>query len=534
MSMEISDLYEFAEFRLDATRRLLFREGETVHINSKAFETLLLLVRNCQRVMVKDELLAALWPETFVEEVNLAQNISALRKALGELPGENRFIATIPGKGYQFVCEVRESRSAASAPGIIASTAGAVPAGTAEPEGREPKTIPTSAGPVRRRWIAAASLMLILLAAGTATAWWYIRRNQEPTHHSIAVLPFQPLIAGTDQEHLGLGMADAVITRLSGIHQLPVGPTDVVIRYDDPKVDPLQAAREMGVDTVLTGKTQKSGDRVRVTVQMVRVSDGRVLWARTFDQSYNGIFAVEDSISEEVAQALALNLAEEEKQQLQRHYTDNIDAYRNYLQGRYAEFTFTREGMNNAIRYFNNAIADDPGYALAYAGLADAWTTESDWLIAPREALPKAETSARKAILFDDRLAEAHGALAHALLHEWRLAESDREFHTALALNPSNVSTYFAYSEYLMSVGHFDQAIGTMQKALTIDPLSPEINAFLAWDYYLKRDYPSCLATSRKLQMFPGSGCRTPLPPCATTSLRSSSRRWRKTGSRSP
>ncbi len=291
---------------------------------------------------------------------------------------------------------------------------------------------------------------------------------------------------------------------ISNIRQLPVRPTDVVIRYNDPAADPLKAAREMGVDTVLTGKLQKSGDRIRVTVQLVRVSDGRALWAQTFDEKYTGIFQVEDSISEKVAEALAVNLASSEKLQLQRHYTDNIDAYRNYLMGRYEEFTFTPDGMFKAIDHFNKAIADDPGYALAYAGLADAYTTESDWLLAPREALPKADAAARKALAFDDQLAEAHGALAHALLHEWKLDESNREFHTALALNPSNVSTYFAYSEYLASIGQADQAIAQMTRALTIDPLSPEINSFLAWDYYLKRDYDNCLVSAlRAIQMFP-------------------------------
>jgi tetratricopeptide (TPR) repeat protein len=277
-----------------------------------------------------------------------------------------------------------------------------------------------------------------------------------------------------------------------------------VIRYNDPKTDPLQAARAMGVDSVVSGKIQRSGDRIRVTVQLVRVRDGRALWAQTFDEETGGIFAVEDSISEKIVQALAVNLASQERIQLQRHYTDNIDAYRNYLEGRYAEFTFTREGMNKAIEFFDRAIANDPSYALAYAGLADAYTTESDWLMPPREAMPKAEAAARRALAFDDNLAEAHGALAHALLHEWRLAESEQEFHRALVLNPQSVSTYFAYGEYLASIGRPDQAVAELHKALTIDPLSPEINSFLAWDYYLMRDHDKCLSAALKsVEMFP-------------------------------
>jgi len=492
--MQKRELYEFGEFRLDAVRRVVYRATEPVRLNSKAFETLLVLVRDRHRIVSKDELMQILWPNTFVEEVKLAQNISALRRALGETPGENRYIATIPGKGYQFVCEVREPQ-----PAIGEST-------QAEQIKAETETERKSAHSALSRWRNGASLAAVLFL-GAAAGFWIEHRNAEQaasTPHSIAVLPFQPLVAGGDDEHLGLGMADAVITRPSNIRQLPVRPTDVVIRYTDPAIDPLKAAREMGVDSVLTGKLQRSGDRVRVTVQLVRVRDGQSLWAQTFDDKYTSIFGVEDSISENVAQALAVHLASREKLQLQRHYTDNLDAYRNYLKGRYEEFAFTPDGMYKAIDYFNKAIADDPGYALAYAGLADAYTTESDWLLPPREALPKADAAARKALAFDDQLAEAHGALAHALLHEWKLSESDREFHTALAPNPSNVSTYFAYSEYLASIGKADQAIATREKALTIDPLSPEINSFLPWDYYLKRDYASCLASSLKsMQILP-------------------------------
>jgi DNA-binding winged helix-turn-helix (wHTH) protein/TolB-like protein/Flp pilus assembly protein TadD len=518
MSKKMQELYDFDDFLLDASRRIISRGDEAVPLTSKAFETLLVLVRNRDRVLPKEELMNAVWPDSFVEEVNLAQNISAIRKALGESPGQNRFIATIPGKGYQFVCGVRERETGTSTPVdelVVARRTQAQvviveEAGDKAPTRDIARDQKQLEAPRRRfrAWPLAASGLVALAVMVGGGYWWQHRIAQSSslkgTGHSLAVLPFQPLEPGTDDEHIGLGVADAVITKLSNIHQLPVRPTDVVIRYNNPQVDPIAAAREMGVDSVLSGKIQKSGDRMRVTVQLVQVSDGRSLWAQTFDENYTSIFAVEDSISEKVVQALAVNLAASEELQLKRHYTDNIDAYQNYLEGRYAEFTFTREGMNKAIAYFNHAIADDPSYALAYAGLADAYTTESDWLLAPKEALPKAEAAARKALAFDDNLAEAHGALAHALLHEWRLPESEREFHSALALNPGNVSTYFAYSEYLASTGKPDQAIAVGQQALAIDPLSPEINSFLAWDYYLKRDYDACLATSHKaMQMFP-------------------------------
>jgi DNA-binding winged helix-turn-helix (wHTH) protein/TolB-like protein/Tfp pilus assembly protein PilF len=515
MSKEIREFYHFDEFHLDPARRLVLRGDQPVPVTSKVFETLLVLVRNRDRVLPKEELMNAVWPDSFVEEVNLAQNISALRKALGEAPGENKFIATIPGKGYRFVCEVRAPDVFAGELIVARHTRAEVTMVEEKEDEIEALGNQLPAGPLAlpapRRFVfvekALASILLALVLCLAAAGFHFWRRKSvgisPPTPHSLAVLPFQPLGGGTDDDHLGLGVADAVITKLSNIRELPVRPTDVVIRYGDSK-DPLQAARELGVDSVLSGKIQKSGDRLRVTVQLVRVQDGQTLWAQTFDERTMGIFAVEDSISERVVEALAVNLGSQEKLQLARHYTENIVAYRDYLAGLYSEFTFTRDGMNKAIDYFSRAIASDPSYALAYAGLADAYTTESDWLLAPREALPRAESAARKALAFDDNLAEAHGALAHALLHEWRLAESEREFHAALALNPQSVSTYFAYGEYLASIGRPDLAIAQGQMALTIDPLSPEINSFLPWDYYLERDYAQCLTTAQKaIQMFP-------------------------------
>ena len=235
------------------------------------------------------------------------------------------------------------------------------------------------------------------------------------------------------------------------------------------------------MEALLDGNVQQAGDRIRLTVQLIRVSDGRLLWAEAFDESSGGLFAVEDAVSARVAEALALHMAGEDKKVLARHPTENAEAYRNYLRGRYSEFRFTRQGLNQAVEYFNRAIALDPGYALAYAGLADAYTTSSDWVLPPREALPKAEAAARKALSFDDGLAEAHASLAHALMHEWKLTPSGSEFRRALSLNPNDTSIYFAYAEYLSALSRQDEAVAELNKALEIDPGSTEILSMVAW-----------------------------------------------------
>ena len=503
----MKELFEFGSFRLEAGRRRLLRGQDVLPITSKVFETLLVLVRNHDRVLTKDELMQAVWPDTIVEEVNLAQNVSALRKLLGEAPGDNRYIATIPGRGYRFVENVRVLP--ADDEEIVVqrqTTTTVVVEDEQEVEDAEALAAQPALPAARRRFLglgklawAGIALLVVIAAAG-----WYLGRGRRSVAaappRSLAVLPFQSLGAG-DDEYLGLGLTDAAITRLSAVRQLVVRPTSSVLRFAGTKTDPIEAGRQLRVDSVLDGKVQRAGDRIRVTVQMISVPDGRPLWAETFDENFTNAFNVEDSISQRVVDTLSLQLAGQDKKQLARNYTENIEAYQNYVKGRYEEFRFTPDGLQKAIAYFQRAIQLDPGYALAYAGLADAYTTASDWVLPPREALPKAEAAARKALVFDPNLAEAHAALAHSLMHQWKLDDAGKEFQRALELNPNNTAFYFTYAEYFSALGEEDRALAELDKAIKLDPLSPEINSFYAWVYYLKRDYnkalEACLRTSK-------------------------------------
>ena len=481
-------MYEFGPFQADTVRRLLLRDGQPIPLTSKAFDMLEVLIRHRDRVLEKDELLKTIWPNSFVEEANLAQNVSALRKALGEAPGEHRFIATVPGRGYRFVGSVQLPAQADTELVLERRTEMAI---------EEILETPASRGNWGL-WLGIAALIVVALLG------WRFHVARESAPRSLAVLPFHQLNVAASDVYLGVGLADAVITRLSNVGQLIVRPTSSVLKYGDPSVDSRSVGRDLGVEAVLDGNLQRAGDRVRLTVQLIRVNDGRILWGSTFDQDSAGLFALEDAVSESVARTLALKLAGAEEQEFARHSTENAEAYRNYLQGRYSEFRFTREGLNQAVQYFNRAIALDPGYALAYAGLADAYTTASDWVLSPRDALPKAEAAARKALSFDDRLAEAHGSLAHALMHEWELAPSGVEFHRALSLNPNNTSFYFAYSEYLTALGRQDDAVAELNKALRIDPLSLEIQSMMTWPLYLKGDYKGQLdAAYRSVKLDP-------------------------------
>ncbi|MBV9268367.1 MAG: protein kinase, partial [Acidobacteriaceae bacterium] len=322
----------------------------------------------------------------------------------------------------------------------------------------------------------------------------------------LAVLPFHALGSRSDNDYLSVGLADAVITRLSNISQLAVRPTSSILKYATGEPDLRTTGHSLGVDAIVDGSIQETGGRLRLTVQLIRVTDGSSLWAETFNENAADLFTIEDSVSQKIAEKLALRLAVKEREELARRPTGDAAAYRDYLQGRYNAFRFTRQGLDQAIAYFDQAIARDPEYALAYAGLADAYTTASDWVLRPREALTKAESASRRAISLDNNLAEAHASLAHALMHQWKLAESAAEFRRALALNPNNTSIFFAYAEYLSAVGREDDAVAELRKALQIDPQSAEITGFIGWPLYLKGDYQGGLAAEDKaIRMDPNS-----------------------------
>ncbi len=320
---------------------------------------------------------------------------------------------------------------------------------------------------------------------------------------SIAVLPFKTLgaIESSDDEFLGLGLADALITTLSNLRQLLVRPTNAVVRFNDLSQDILIAGKELGVDVVLDGRVQRLNDRVRVTVQLISVQDGAPLWAAKFDEKWTDIFTVQDSISEQVARALMLRLSGAERRQLTKRETKNTDAYQAYLRGRFYWNKFTEEGFQRAIACFMEAIRIDPEYALAYAGLADLY----NWLgvfsiLPPNDTWRRGKKMGARAVALDDTLAEAHAALGFARLcydRDW--AGGEREKKRAIELNPHYATAHQWYCFQLAAEGRFAEAIHEAQEALAIDPLSPFINQAFGWIYYMTRDYDSSIERHRKV-----------------------------------
>ncbi len=429
-------MYHFDPFRLDAGRRLLMRGNEVVSIPPKAIEMLLLLVRHKGEVLDKESLMKGLWPDTIVEETNLTVIISALRKALEETRAEHRYIVTIPGHGYCFVAEVSEAG-----------------------EGAKPRRLNG--------------------------------QSKQLSVKSIAVLPFKPLGGDEKDSYLGLGMADALITKLGNFREIIVRPTNAVVRYAGPGHDLTAVGRELDVEALIDGRIQRTDDRVRVTVQLIWVTDAAPLWSEKFDERFTNIFDLQDTISEAVARALMLKMTEDKKQVAKR-YTDNLEAWQLYLKGRHFWNQRTAQGYRRAIECFEQATGIDPGYALAYAGLADSYQLlgGADGTVPPREVFPKAKAAAARALEIDCTLAEAHTSLARVSItydRDWPAAE--RGFKQAIELNPNYTLAHMWYANYLAATGRFDDANTQISLAVKLEPLSVMFGVDAGMISYFARQY---------------------------------------------
>jgi DNA-binding winged helix-turn-helix (wHTH) protein/tetratricopeptide (TPR) repeat protein len=445
-------VYEFGPYRLDVGSRLLTRgPGEPVPLTPKAFDTLAVLLERHGRVVSKEELLEAVWPGVFIEEATLTQNVYTLRKALGEGSDDSLYIQTVPRRGYRF----------------------AVP-------------------------VSSAATTQAVALPGSAPA--------KPAPRTIAVLPFAALGAEAEKDFLGLGMADAVITRLTHVRSLTVRATSAVLRYVGQTPDPVTVGKDLAVDAVLEGTVQRAETRVRATVRLVSVADGRVIWADKLDTVATDIFTLQDHLSERVADALRLELTAPERQGLSRRATESTEAYQAYVRGRYFWDRRTEENLHKAITYFRQALDRDPLYARAYAGLADSFVLLPLYgSAAPRDAFPKAQEAANRALDLDDELAEAHTSLAYTRFffdRHWDAAEAS--FLRALAANPRYATAHHWYSFFLAARGRQPEARDHALRAVELDPLSLVINADLAFvHYFARRPEEALVQFGRTLELDP-------------------------------
>ena len=480
MDKPLPPVYEFGDFRLDATKRLLLKDDEVVPLMPKAFDTLLYLVEHSGKVIERDELMTAIWADTIVEENNLTQNISSLRRLLGEKHGENQFIATVPGHGYKFVAAVRrvnETETSAT-PELAGSTGsiGSIGTLTLESKATEPaKARVTDVSVANRFWLIALIAIGVLGLCSFAVYRWRERRPlvAEAPIKILAVLPFKPLVVEKRDEALELGMADTLISKLSNGEGMIVRPFGAIRGYNSWDQDSLKAGRELGVEAVLDGSIQTSGERIRVSARLFRTNDGKQLWAGQFDEKLTDIFAVQDSISERVAAALRIQLGQKKRN------TENVEAYDLYMRGQYHAQNLTRAETDKGIAYFQQAIQIDPNYARPHIGLSRAYSALALTSGLPSgEVMPKAKAAALRAIDIDEALPEAHFALGFILFwYEWDWAAAETECLRALELDPNNADAHFAYAHVLSNSGRHEKALAEIRRARELDPLSFVVNA---------------------------------------------------------
>ena len=502
--------YEFGGFQFDAPRQTLTRDGVTVQLKGKASELLQVLVEGRGEVLDKDRLMKLLWPDTVVEENNLTVHMTALRKALGDRPNEQRYIATIPGRGYRFVAEVLVP--AGDEEIIVAERTRATvtieESETSEIEeaGSTPRAdlelVPQSSL-LKRGWTRASLAALALIIAFFVVIAFYWRAGkQDPTlsrARTIAVLPFKLLSAEGDDEYLGIGLADSLITRLGNLRQIVVRPTSMVRKYSGVDTDPVEAGRTLKVDSVLEGSIQRLNEQIRVTVQLVNVEDGRHLWTAKFDEQFTHLFVVEDSISQRLTEALTLALSGGEKERLSRNYTENPQAYQLYLRGRYYVDSLTKEGFKKSFDYLNQAISVDPKYALAWDGLAYYHINTVDLIASPREAFPRAREAAEKALAIDGALAEAHVSLAMIeWQYDWNFESAEREFKRAIELKPSSAFAHHNYGFFLALMGRFDEAIAESFQAQALAPRTYETSLGVMQNHYYARRFAEAIDYGRE------------------------------------
>jgi TolB-like protein/DNA-binding winged helix-turn-helix (wHTH) protein/Flp pilus assembly protein TadD len=500
--------YEFGPFRLDPNRHRLFRGDEIVALSPKAIETLILLVENRGKLLERETFMEALWPHVIVEDANLTVAVSQLRKALNQNGDNAEFILTIPRVGYRFVadtCEVIEERE----PLILeqrtrsqptADNAGPIGMTIAEPEWQAKISLrPERRASLRRQRRLILALVLCLTVAAMAVGYRFVKsRSSAPANiASVAVLPLKNLTGDPTVEYFSDGMTESLISELSKIPELKVISRASVFIFKGKEVDPTDAARRLGVASIVEGSLMKSKDRIRVQLRLVAAADGHIIWSGdSYERAAADIFEVQDEISCNVAEHLQPVFCAGKPA---HRSTENVAAYEAYLKGRYNMSQRTAEGLMKAIQFFQEATEIDPRYALAYCELAESYKLAVWYVPMPAsEAVPELQTAATKAIELDGSLAEAHRAMAEVYSFQWRWKESLAENERAIVLNPGYGAGHHNVALALALMGRNAEALTHIQRARELDPLSVIINTDFGWVYYLGHRYDEAIAQYQK------------------------------------
>lgn len=489
-----AQIYEFGDFRLDAGKRLLWRAGAQVPLTPRVFETLLYLVEHHDSVLDKERLMEAVWPDSIVEENNLTQNISTLRRVFGETPGSHHYIVTVPGRGYRFVADVKMRDADAGPPPRRISEVAIAPA--------ENKTedVASIAQPNHRRSLRPIGLATAAVLAFSVAALFFWRgRTQNPPEapvqvpkivlpeKSIAVLPFANLSDDKENAFFTEGVQEDILTALAKFADLKViSRTSVASYVAGPHRNLREIGQELGVANILEGSVRRDGGKVRVTAQLIEMRTNTHLWAETYDRELADVFAIQSDIAQRIATALRAKLAPEEKARLDARPTTNSEAYVLYLTAR------GTEDYVEAEKIYLQAIALDPGFALAYA---QASILNSAFSVDDRARKARARALAEEALRLSPTLGEAHMALGLCL--HWGEKNYDaalKEFEIAAATSPNNAEIYGYIGGIYRRQGRWRESIASLERARSLDPRNHGIAFMAANNYLFVRDWTAASA----------------------------------------
>ncbi|PYX47217.1 MAG: hypothetical protein DMG79_14540 [Acidobacteria bacterium] len=502
-SLPPNSVVRFGTYEVSLQSGEVRKAGLRIRVQQQPIKLLEVLLEHPGEVVTREELRSRVWPNESFGDFDQALSIAIgkLRSALGDSAENPRFIETLPKRGYRFIADV-SVLDADARPKMPASMAGDLLA--TEP-GHTLQGAGLAVARKRRVWITGRVIgaLAFVLSLSILFVWLLRSRGRAPAGiRSIAVLPLENLSGDVSQNYFADGMTDELITDLAQISALRVISRTSVMIYKGARKPLPQIARELNVDAVVEGTVLRSGDQVRITAQLIEASTDKHLWSQSYEGELRDTLALQSRVASAIADQIRINLTPREQAALRNVKVVNPEAYESYLKGRYFWNKRTADGLKAALAYFKQATEEDPKYAKAYSGLADAYALLGDWqyaVMTPKEAFPKAKAAAIKALELDSSLSEAHNSLAFVLDgFDWDLDAGGKEFQRAIELNPGYATAHHWYAWHLTLLGRFDEAITEMRKAESLDPLSLIINADLAELLVIAHHYDESIALSRK------------------------------------
>jgi TolB-like protein/DNA-binding winged helix-turn-helix (wHTH) protein/Tfp pilus assembly protein PilF len=487
----------FGIFEVDLHAGRLTKHGLRLKLQEQPFQVLAMLLEKPGELVNREELQSRLWPRTIVDfDHGLNKAINKIRDVLGDSAENPRFIETVARRGYRFLADV-EAINAPTPQSEATSDAGN---GASAPADVWKKLRHS------RAWRLVGFGLVLLFAA--VVLWIVYPWNASSKIRSLAVLPLENLSGDPSQDYFAEGMTDELITDLGQISTLRVISRSSVMTYKSVRKPLAEIARELDVQAVVEGSVLRSGERVRITAQLIEVPPDRHIWAHSYEGDLRDTLTLQNTVARTIAEQIQAVLNKQEKAALEKSRVVKPEAYEAYLKGRYFWNKRTGDGLKKAIEYFTVAIEKDPNYAEAYAGLADSYALSGDWeygILSPHDASLEAKAAATKALDLDDSLGEAHTSRAFALdLYDWDWSAAEMEYRRAIALNPGYATAHHWYAWHLMVIGRTDEGILELRKAESLDPLSLIIRADLADALCIAHRYSESVQQSeRTLEMDP-------------------------------